>query len=336
MKKSLYMSLTLLSLLTIVNCGGGDNTTSQLPLTPTSVLSEHKESNITNTLPSENNTSINQPETEIVTQKTSLEKVCNLSTTVNENSGLILIDNQLWTHNDRGDDAKLYQIDKETGKILKTITIDNALNYDWEDITYDENYVYIGDFGNNKGNRKNLKIYKIIRNELQTKQHLQAEIIEFTYGDQTDFTKKSNANNFDAEALISYRDKLYIFSKNWIDQKTRVYELDKNEGTHIAQYQDTLDTQGLVTGASIYNDRLVLVGYSKTLVPKLWILSNFENSNFFSSKVKSLSLNTTHAQIEGVTFSSDFDLLLSSEKFSRSIFNFPATLYTINILSLLD
>ncbi len=81
-----------------------------------------------------------------------------------ETSGLVFFDNRLITHNDSGGMNALYEINTGTGNISRTVTIQNATNVDWEDICTDNDYIYIGDFGNNNGNRTNLKIYKVIEN----------------------------------------------------------------------------------------------------------------------------------------------------------------------------
>ena len=88
----------------------------------------------------------------------------NLPNSISETSGLLFYNGKLITHNDSGDAANLYELDTIRGNITRTITISNATNSDWEDITQDDTHIYIGDFGNNSnGNRQDLKIYKILR-----------------------------------------------------------------------------------------------------------------------------------------------------------------------------
>ena len=36
----------------------------------------------------------------------------------------------------------------------------NIKNTDWEEISQDKDFIYIGDIGNNSGNRDDLKIYR--------------------------------------------------------------------------------------------------------------------------------------------------------------------------------
>src|SRR5690554_8098448 len=89
-----------------------------------------------------------------------------LSNTISETSSLIMWNKQLWTHNDSNGDAILYAIDSVNGAITNTLSIPGEINVDWEDLSQDDDYIYIGDFGNNiSGNREDLKILKISRSE---------------------------------------------------------------------------------------------------------------------------------------------------------------------------
>lgn len=163
--------------------------------------------------------------------------IANLSTVVNEASGLLWWNKKPWTHNDSGGQPAIYSINKSTGDTTKTVILTNALNKDWEDIAQDDKYIYIGDFGNNaNGNRTDLKIYRIKKADVKNKTAVKASVINFSYSDQTDFTPKgSNNTNFDCEALIAYNDSLFLFSKDWVDNKTRLYKLPKLPGTYTAK-----------------------------------------------------------------------------------------------------
>ena len=250
-----------------------------------------------------------------------------------ESSGLIKIDNQLWTMNDSGGRAALYAIDERRGSIAKTFVVKNATNRDWEDIAYDENYVYIGDFGNNRGNSKALKVYKIPRAALRSQKSAKAEVIHFSYSDQKEFRSRPHKNNYDCEAMVAYHGKLYLFSKNWENQKTRLYELSTIAGRQVAKYISTFNTQGMVTGASINKelDILLLTTYSPLLNVNLWAFKNFRGENFFTGDANKLHLHSPLAgQIEGVTFTDNYKAYLSSEAFSKYIFSFDAALYSLD------
>jgi len=72
----------------------------------------------------------------------------------------------LWVHNDSGDEARLFLIDKQ-GKQKATIWLANATNRDWEDITIGpgpkegKSYIYIGDIGDNEQKFESKYIYRI-------------------------------------------------------------------------------------------------------------------------------------------------------------------------------
>jgi len=306
MKKAPILSLSIFISLFIINCEGSNK--SSTPQVDNITIS---------------NNDINRTVSYITPPDNTLSTTIKfkLANSIKESSGLIKLDNQLWTHNDSGDGAKLYQIDENSGSILKTVTINNAVNKDWEDITYDDTHVYIGDFGNNRGNRKDLKIYKISRDDLKTQNDINAEVINFSYNDQHDFSRKSDKNNnYDCEAMIVKNDKLYLFSKNWGDQQTRLYELDTTTGRHIARYKNSFNIKGLVTGASFNKEFniLLLSSYSKLLNTSIWSFSNINNSDFFKGEAKKLTLtNSIQAQIEGITFIDDHKVYLSSEAFSN-------------------
>ena len=79
-----------------------------------------------------------------------------LSDTLNETSGLALVQGRLITHNDKGGEPKLYELDTLNGQLLRTVIVENATNVDWEDLCTDADHLYIGDMGNNDGDRTDL------------------------------------------------------------------------------------------------------------------------------------------------------------------------------------
>ncbi|MGQ0800828.1 MAG: hypothetical protein ACT4NL_12035 [Pseudomarimonas sp.] len=68
----------------------------------------------------------------------------------------------LWTHNDSGSSADIYAIDAQAKRRAR-VHIDNAANYDWEDMASfrdaDRNWLLIADTGDNGGVRKELQLY---------------------------------------------------------------------------------------------------------------------------------------------------------------------------------
>ncbi|MFT5165347.1 MAG: hypothetical protein ACI8P3_000571 [Saprospiraceae bacterium] len=235
-----------------------------------------------------------------------------------ECSGVESVNSGLWIHNDAGNEDKIYRIDSVSGQILQSVTIATADNIDWEDITEDEDHIYIGDFGNNAGNRTDLRIYRINKTDL-VNNIINAELIEFSYSDQIDFSENINNNNFDCEAFIFYNDSLHLFTKNWVDNQTRHYVLSAEPGNHSAQLVETFNVFGLITGADISdNNEVVLIGYTQIGINFIWLLFDFQGSSFFSGNKRSISLGTglTNSQTEGITFKEDGYGYICSERFN--------------------
>lgn len=252
--------------------------------------------------------------------------ITELDEQVQEISGMIIHNEKLWVHNDSGDSAKLYQIDTTNGAVIRTKIIKNAVNYDWEDITKDENYLYIADVGNNSGTRDSLKIYKVLLEDLDNEDidSINATIISFTY-DLDIYSKKKkkrNNTNFDCEAIISKGDSLFIFSKNWIDKKCYFYSIPKNEGHHIATLHDTLNTEGLVCGADyeLNSNAIALIGYvyNASAPSFIVILSDFLDNNFFSANVTKYMLNLSFHQTEAIVFRDRYRLWFANENFMNN------------------
>ncbi len=247
-----------------------------------------------------------------LTLETSLDAV------VNETSGLVYLNNTLITHNDSGTSNQLYDIDTSTGAVTRTVSITNATNTDWEDLTHDETYIYIGDFGNYDGSRTNLKVYRISIADYFSSTSITADVINFSYSDQTDFTVNELATNFDAEGLIHYNNILYVFSKNWLDGKTNIYELSKTPGTYSISIVDTIMAQGLISGAT-YNaldNRILLCGYNFD-GPFLIQLSEFNSGLFSNGSIVKTAVNmpTNYSpQIEAITPISATEYYISAEE----------------------
>ena len=94
----------------------------------------------------------------------SMQLIANLTGELDENSGLIYSNNRLFSINDGGNGTQIQELSFQ-GNILRTIHVDSNQNTDWEAITQSESDVFIGDFGNNAGNRTNLRILRINKNE---------------------------------------------------------------------------------------------------------------------------------------------------------------------------
>ncbi|WP_445712823.1 T9SS type A sorting domain-containing protein [Flavobacterium sp.] len=287
-------------------------------------------------------------------QSQTAANLTNLQTpNLDETSGLLFYNNNIITFNDSGGDANLYEINSTTGNILRTVSITNATNVDWEDITQDASFIYIGDIGNNIGNRTDLKVYKISKTDYDGPDNIAlAEIISYSYANQSDFTSSPNNNNWDAEGLISYGDNLLIFSKNWVNNMVNVYSIPKTNGSHSAVLESSYNTNGLITGAETsYDENIIyLTGYSSSQAPFMYTIHNIPNSSLdiFSGTVSPKITNIVPLgnQVEAIALfeitPTKHRLYISNEKFTFSSgpisITFPAKLWLIeiNAATLLD
>jgi hypothetical protein len=81
-----------------------------------------------------------------------------------ELSGLVLSRSQarvLWTHNDSGDDARLFAVAPD-GSQLAEVAVTGAQNDDWEDIAVGPGgALHIGDIGDNDAEREEIVVYRV-------------------------------------------------------------------------------------------------------------------------------------------------------------------------------
>ena len=269
----------------------------------------------------------------------SLNLVANLVDTLSENSGLVWAAGKLYTFNDSGSGTKVYEV-TANGTIIRTIHIANSTNVDWEAMTSDSTYFYIGDFGNNNGNRTDLCIYRLLKSEVTNNalDTVAAEKMNFSWADQLDFTSAYNANDFDCEAFYATEDSLFLFSKNWVDLKTKCYSLpnywiDTLDATLNSQF----DVDGLITDAckDTINDRIYLLGYknngSNFYTSFIWCLWDHASNFIFSGNKRRIEIGNvlTVSQTEGITLSDNGTAYVSAEKVIN-IITIPAKLFNLN------
>ncbi|ATC84652.1 MULTISPECIES: hypothetical protein [Pseudoalteromonas] len=227
---------------------------------------------------------------------------------------------RLWAINDGGDDPKLYRLG-EDGAIEKEILVTNAKNIDWEDMTQNKfGHFFLGDFGNNKNDRKWLTIYKI-ENPIDIKtETTEAEIIKFTYPEMDGTPITPNKRNFDLEAFVEYKRHLYLFTKNRtepFDGITNVYKVGDHAANFDAQLIDsfktctTLEKLCWITSAALSPDRTKLVLLDST---SIWLFENFKGDKFFSGDVSRIDLGIV-TQKEAITFYDDNTLIFTDEEF---------------------
>lgn len=254
-------------------------------------------------------------------------KIAVLSDSLRETSGLTFLKDKLYTLNDSGNTNEIFEIDKNSGKILKKIQT-NFPNKDWEAITNDGEHLYIGDFGNNAGNRKDLTIYKVDSLNKSSK-------ILFNYAEQKDFSTNYLNHDFDAESMYcdSVLGFLHLFSKEWKSQNISHYLIDPliiKDKTQSLKKLESIYLGFVATDISYYNEKLYVVGYTKKAKVFLAIFAENEEGLFFSNPPKKYRLGSalTIGQIEGVAVNQN-GIYISNESFAKFIFNAKQSLYFI-------
>lgn len=271
----------------------------------------------------------------------SLTDKANLSAPLlNESSGLTFLDGKMWSFSDSGNPNDIYRVDSSSGAILQTVDISNATNVDWEDMTSNDNYLFIGDFGNNNGTRQDLKIYRINKTALtSTATSVTASVINFSYSDQISFPSLPTNNNFDCEAMIFLNDSIHLFSKNWVDKQTKHYVLPNIPGTQVAQYRETYNTGFLVTSASVQKYGVIaLIGYLRTgtFPVSMSMIYDYKNNLLFNGNKRKFDLSTqlVYGQVEGIEFSNTSTAFVTNELYTNGS-TIPAKLRTLNIAAYL-
>ncbi|MGO2127471.1 MAG: hypothetical protein ACTH4U_01940 [Pseudoalteromonas prydzensis] len=227
---------------------------------------------------------------------------------------------RLWAINDSGDDPKLYRLN-EDGSIAKEVLVTNAKNIDWEDMTQNDfGHFFLGDFGNNKQERKWLTIYKI-ENPIDIKGNTtEAEIIKFTYPELDGSPVAPDQRNFDLEAFVAFGRHLYLFTKNRtepFDGITNVYKVGDHAANFDAELIDsfktctTMEKLCWITSAALSPDRTKLVLLDST---SIWLFENFSGDKFFSADVSRIDLGIV-TQKEAITFYDENTIVFTDEEF---------------------
>ncbi|WP_339664625.1 hypothetical protein [Maribacter arcticus] len=234
-----------------------------------------------------------------------------------ETSGLIFFNESLITHNDSGNEPILYELDTLNLSIKRRITISNVDNIDWEAITQDEEYIYIGDFGNNLGTRVDLAIHRISKEDFISFDAVEATSINFSYEDQEDFTNNGNSD-WDAEAFFILNNQFVILTKQWKSFGSVAYTLPITPGIHAANRVGAIADVGLVTDVTydVATNRLVLMGYSTILSPFIGIVEDLNLESPFDGYIQQ-NLGLNFVQAEGITQINSTNYFFTSEYYSR-------------------
>lgn len=240
----------------------------------------------------------------------------------------------IWAIEDHGNPNKLYGFN-EDGTTSRDITITNQKNNDWEDIASDDaGNLYIGDFGNNDNDRKDLAIYKVEASALDTTSAEVSAVTRFHYPEQKEFPPRKSGRFFDVEAFYEYGGNFYLFTKNRssrFDGSLSVYKVPNKSGSFPAKKIGELNTCGkfskcAVTGADISPDGKTVVLLA---ADRLWLVTGFTTDDFSNARMEIFELGH-ETQKEGICFKDDDTLLIADEKED----NAGGKLYSVSISAL--
>ena len=191
---------------------------------------------------------------------------------IDESSGIVAsrtTPGMYWTHNDSGDGPFIYALD-DRGHGRGVWRVTGAVAYDWEDIaagpgpTAGTNYLYIGDIGDNGGNRSQIVVYRVpepiitAAGEGTRKNNAQlteaAEVFRLRYPDS-----KHNAETLMVHPVTG---KIYIITKIEFGN-AGVYEADPTQSTagiitltRVGELNVPTIFGGMITGGDISPDGL--------------------------------------------------------------------------------
>ena len=140
---------------------------------------------------------------------------------INESSGIaasIRYKDAFWTHNDSGDSARIFLIDKE-GRTLAVVVIKGVSAVDWEDIASfrlgNEDYVLIADTGDNARKRESYVLYIIREPAIGIHSSAkEAPVVEVEPDSRIRFRYENGPLDSEAVAVDPAESTIYLVSKD--------------------------------------------------------------------------------------------------------------------------
>jgi hypothetical protein len=231
----------------------------------------------------------------------------------------------LWTHNDSGDEPRLYTTDS-AGRDLGSVRVAGARNVDWEDIASGicpgtaEPCLYVGDIGDNRHARRQIVIYRLV--EPPPPLAASDTLREVPLGSTRALRYPDHPH--DAEALVvEPSGRISIITKEpfgrpllfRVPPRTTPQRAGEVDTLHLAGFLDivpNLARMRLVTGAAVSPDGAILV------------VRTYSSLHFFRlrgdslpapiSPVAGLTIPVIEPQGEGVTFTAPDRLVLTTER----------------------
>ncbi len=235
-----------------------------------------------------------------------------LSPLLGEISGMCFQDDDIYAINDGGNGAYVFKIDIHTGELKEEFRFFNIRNHDWEELSLYNGYLYIADLGNNYGIRKDLAIHRISLDSLNER-NPPVLTTGMKYLMQKEFRGGMHNHEWDCEAMVVTADGIICFSKNWVDQITKMYIANEGED-NVLRAVDTFNAGFLVTGAYYQSPEksMYLCGYYKN-EPYLLHFKNVDEMGFSEDYIKYVIPELKFTQIESIFVRGKY-IYLASER----------------------
>jgi len=250
--------------------------------------------------------------------------VAELSGTLRESSGMVTTGKGgFWTIND-GTNGPLLHAADTNGNVYRSITLLNAFNYDWEDMTKDDDgNIYIADTGNKNssyspsGAYDDLSIYRIPNPDYFCENQVVAGVINFRF-------PSSSVDN--AEGIFYYNDYIYITTKSdAIDNQPyagrsylyRVPSTPNPDQQYVAEFVSIIDVSidapskdyYQVTAAALSPDGQLLLLMGER---RFWIIRDFTPGVFFDGEMTAYDFDGK-LQREAVDFTGNREIYITNE-----------------------
>lgn len=257
---------------------------------------------------------------EHVAQTLRWEPLCKLPATLRGSSGLVSTNggSTIWSLADNNSPVELYELDTLCNT-LRTLRVAGIDKTDWEDLTADDSgNLYIGDFGNNSNDRKDLRILILQQPESASGDSILPEIIRFRYANQSEYPPSPANRNFDMEAMVWFDDSLHLFSKNRTEPFTGFcyhHVMPAHAGEYDVLPVDSFRTGPgpmlfyWITGAGLDRSTGTLALLSHD---RLWLFDDYPGNRFFQGRVREIRL-PVYTQKEAICATSVKEWYLTDE-----------------------
>ncbi len=227
----------------------------------------------------------------------------------------------LYAHNDSGDSARVFLLNQK-GETVALIRLKNAYARDWEDIAVGADGVYIGDIGDNLGNRDAVQIYRFAEPDLDPLKldqsvEVKAQVSAFRFpGAARDAETLLVAPNGKIQILSKEKGGSSLFGADFKSKKTRNL---KRIGAKIKFGAVGIFTK-LATGGDFSPDGRKLVVTTYAQIYEWQLPAPFDTSKLSQPQIRALP---GLRQCESVCYSADGkQIFVSSEGKNAPLYAF--------------